>query len=156
MTKSELDIASLTKGIVEKLQHSAKEKSQTLSYEPTNAIPVVLGNSDRLEQVITNVITNALKYTPDGGDILVSTMHMFNNVIIKVKDNGIGIPQKDIEHIFERFYRVDKARSRQMGGTGLGLAIAKEIVEAHGGTISIKSKPRQGTTVMIKIPVSKG
>ena len=156
MTKSELDIASLTKGIVEKLQHSAKEKSQTLSYEPTNAIPVVLGNSDRLEQVITNVITNALKYTPDGGDILVSTMHMFNNVIIKVKDNGIGIPQKDIDHIFERFYRVDKARSRQMGGTGLGLAIAKEIVEAHGGTISIKSKPRQGTTVMIKIPVSKG
>lgn len=156
MEKSELDIATLTKGIVEKLQHSAKEKNQTLIYEPTNAIPLVFGNSDRLEQVITNIITNAIKYTPDDGDILVSTMHMFNTVTIKVKDNGIGIPQKDIDHIFERFYRVDKARSRQMGGTGLGLAIAKEIIEAHGGSISIKSKPRQGTTVMIKIPVSSG
>ncbi|MBE7050579.1 MAG: cell wall metabolism sensor histidine kinase WalK [Ruminococcaceae bacterium] len=156
MLKSELDVASLTKGIVEKLQHSAKEKNQTLTYEPTNTIPFVYGNSDRLEQVITNIITNALKYTPDGGNILVSTMHMFNTVTIKVKDNGIGIPQKDIEHIFERFYRVDKARSRQMGGTGLGLAIAKEIIEAHDGSISIKSKPGQGTTVMIKIPVPKG
>ncbi len=154
MAKCEIDIASLTKGIVEKLQHSAKEKNQTLSYEPTNKIPFVWGNSDRLEQVITNIITNAIKYTPDGGNVLVSTMHMYSTVTIKVKDDGIGIPQKDIDHIFERFYRVDKARSRQMGGTGLGLAIAKEIIEAHGGSISIKSKPGQGTTVMIKIPVT--
>ena len=150
-----VDISSLTSSIVERLIHSAKEKSQSLVYEPINKLPMVYGNSDRLEQVITNIITNAMKYTPDGGKIIVSSMHMYNNVTIKVKDNGIGIPEKDIDHIFERFYRVDKARSREMGGTGLGLAIAKEIIEAHDGEISIKSAPDSGTEVMICIPVKK-
>lgn len=149
-----VDISSLTSSIVERLAHSAKEKNQTLIYEPTNKLPMIYGNSDRLEQVITNVITNAMKYTPNGGKITVSSMYMYDSVTIKVKDNGIGIPQKDIGHIFERFYRVDKARSREMGGTGLGLAIAKEIIEAHDGEISIKSSPGSGTEVMICIPAN--
>lgn len=147
-----VDISSLTSSIVDRLTHSAKDKNQALIYEPTNKLPMIYGNSDRLEQVITNVITNAMKYTPDGGEIIVSSMYMYDSVTIKVKDNGIGIPQKDISHIFERFYRVDKARSREMGGTGLGLAIAKEIIEAHDGEISIKSSPGTGTEVMICIP----
>ncbi len=150
-----IDIAFLTSNIVEKLQHRAKEKKQTLTYEPVNSLPPFRGNSDRIEQVITNIITNAIKYTPQGGNILVTTIHVFDSITIKIKDTGIGIPQKDLEHIFERFYRVDKARSREMGGTGLGLAIAKEIIEAHKGSISIKSKPDIGTEVMIKLPVSK-
>lgn len=153
-TYEDIDIAFLTANIVEKLQHRAKEKQQTLTYEPVNSLPLFRGNSDRIEQVITNVITNAIKYTPQNGTILVTTIHVFDSITIKIKDTGIGIPQKDLEHIFERFYRVDKARSREMGGTGLGLAIAKEIVEAHKGTISIKSKPNSGTEVMIKLPTN--
>lgn len=150
-----IDIAFLTSNIVEKLQHYAKEKNQSLVYEPVNALPLFNGNSDRIEQVITNIITNAIKYTPQDGSIVVTTMHMFDSITIKIKDTGIGIPAKDLEHIFERFYRVDKARSREMGGTGLGLAIAKEIVEAHKGSISIKSTPGAGTEVMIKLPAKK-
>ncbi len=153
MPMDDFDIGLLTQNIVSKLRHSADDKKQTLIYEPTNQLPLIHGNIDRLEQVITNVITNAIKYTPQNGQILVSTVFMFDAITIKVKDTGIGIPQKDIEHIFERFYRVDKARSREMGGTGLGLAIAKEIVEAHDGTISIKSTAGAGTEVMIKLPV---
>ncbi len=150
-----IDIAFLTGNIVEKLQHYAKEKNQTLIYEPVNSLPQFFGNSDRIEQVITNIITNAIKYTPQNGNIMVTTMYMFDSITIKIKDTGMGIPEKDLEHIFERFYRVDKARSREMGGTGLGLAIAKEIVESHKGTISIKSKQNEGTEVMIKLPVKK-
>ncbi len=155
MPMDDFDVDMLTQDIVSRLSHSAENKKQTLIYEPTNKLPLIHGNVDRIEQVITNVITNAIKYTPQNGTILVSTVFMFNAVTIKVKDTGMGIPKKDIEHIFERFYRVDKARSREMGGTGLGLAIAKEIVEAHGGTISIKSTVGAGTEVMIKIPVKK-
>lgn len=150
-----IDIAFLTGNIVEKLQHYAKEKKQSLVYEPVNSLPGFMGSSDRIEQVITNIITNAIKYTPQNGNITVTTMYMFDSIAIKIKDTGIGIPQKDLDHIFERFYRVDKARSREMGGTGLGLAIAKEIVEAHKGTISIKSKQNEGTEVMIKLPATK-
>lgn len=151
----EIDIAFLTENIVEKLQHYAKEKHQSLVYEPVNALPPFKGHRDRIEQVITNIITNAIKYTPRNGNILVTTMHVYDSISIKIKDTGIGIPKKDLDHIFERFYRVDKARSREMGGTGLGLAIAKEIVEAHKGSISIKSQPNVGTEVMIKLPAEK-
>ena len=151
--KEYFSVADLISDIVSRLSRHAAEKKQTIVYEPTNKLPLYYGNIDRIEQVITNIITNAIKYTPENGAITVSTMYMFDSIVIKVKDTGIGISQENLEHIFERFYRVDKARSREMGGTGLGLAIAKEIVEAHNGTISIKSVPDLGTDVMIKLPV---
>lgn len=155
MNMSTFSMSDLVSDVVSRLQIYADEKHQTITYDPTNALPPYYGNSDRMEQVITNVITNAIKYTPDGGKIFVSTMFVYDAIVVKVKDTGIGIPEKDLEHIFERFYRVDKARSRQMGGTGLGLAIAKEIVEAHSGTIAIKSVPDFGTDVIITLPIIK-
>jgi two-component system sensor histidine kinase VicK len=112
----------------------------------------MLGDVERLEQVLTNVVSNSIKYTPEGGRIRIQARRDQDEVVISVEDNGIGIPEKDLERIFDRFYRVDKARSREMGGTGLGLAIAQEIMEAHRGKISIASKLGVGTTVTLRLP----
>ena len=152
MPREDFDIGEMLKSLVERLSIATKEKKQTLVYEPTNTLPIYNGCPDRIEQVLINIITNAIKYTPQNGHILITSMYMYDSITIKVIDNGIGIPKENLQHIFERFYRVDKARSREMGGTGLGLAIAKEIVEAHDGTIEIKSKKGHGTEVAIILP----
>ena len=152
MPKEYFDLSDMIKSMTSRLAFSANEKKQQLIYEPTNALPLYYGNPDRIEQVLINIVTNAIKYTPQNGIVRITTIHMYNSITVKVKDTGIGIPKKDIEHIFERFYRVDKARSREMGGTGLGLPIAKEIIEANGGSIDMKSKVGNGTEVVIKIP----
>lgn len=116
-------------------------------------LPMVVGDRDRLEQVMMNVVGNAIKYTPDGGYIQVNAGADAENVWMEVSDNGIGIPRKDWNRIFDRFYRVDKARSRESGGTGLGLSIAKEIVQRHGGTIGLTEHQGPGTTVRIVLPM---
>ena len=108
--------------------------------------------SDKLEQVIINILSNAIKYTPDGGNIKVISGSLYSEVFIKIIDDGIGIPKENLSRIFERFYRVDKARSRETGGTGLGLAIAKQIMENMGGAITINSEYGKGTEVIISIP----
>ncbi len=154
LRKEPFNLSKLLSDVIKKMKISADSKGQTLTYEPTNTIPVFSGDKDRIEQVIINIISNAVKYTPEGGEIMVTSMCVYDNAYIKVKDTGIGIPKKDLSHIFERFYRVDKARARAQGGTGLGLAIAKEIVEAHGGTIEINSVFTKGTEVVIKLPIS--
>jgi signal transduction histidine kinase len=99
-------------------------------------------------------VTNAIKYTDRGGVINVSAYKKGANILISIEDNGMGIPARDLPRIFDRFYRVDKGRSRKMGGTGLGLAIAKEIVTAHSGDIRIKSRLEEGTTVTVEFPVN--
>lgn len=118
------------------LQTEANDRSHTLVYEYTGKDQAPLyGDKERIEQVVANIIGNSLKYTPNGGNIHVKLeKHGSKAYEITVSDNGIGIPADDIEHLFERFYRVDKSRSAQAGGTGLGLSIAKEIVDAHNGT----------------------
>ena len=100
-----------------------------------------------------NIVSNAIKYTPEGGKVDIVSGMMINEAFIKVIDNGIGIPKENIPRLFERFYRVDKARSRDTGGTGLGLAIAKQIVDNFGGTITINSDTGKGTEVIITVPV---
>ena len=108
-------------------------------------------DQDKMIQVFDNIINNAIKYSPDGGRIIVRLMETHDHLIVSISDEGIGVPQKDIPHLFDRFYRVDKARSREMGGSGLGLAIAKEVVELHGGKIWLTSTEGKGSTFYVSL-----
>lgn len=152
----DIDIRTMLNGLIERLSLTAKKKEQTLNYTPINDVPVIRGDRDGLERVFTNIISNALKYTPSGGEINVFSSKLYNDILIKISDNGIGISKENLPNIFDRFYRVDKARSRDKGGTGLGLAIAKETIEnGFGGKILITSELNKGTDVTISIPVPK-
>ncbi len=150
--ESRFDLEEMVEQVVKKLEITAKEKNQTIAIEKLSPLPVFIGDKDRIEQVILNILSNAIKYTPDNGSIKVVMDYVGGNIRIIVEDNGIGIPEDDLPRIFERFYRVDKARSRELGGTGLGLSIAKQIIEAHNGNISISSVQGEGTTVTIQFP----
>ena len=150
--KKEVDINNFVKDIVDRLKLSFKEKEQKYSLN-LKEVPRILIDKDAIEQVVLNIVSNAIKYTENKGSIFIETEASDNFVTIRVKDSGIGIPEEDLERIFERFYRVEKGRSRELGGTGLGLAIAKEIVEGHNGFISINSVYKEGTVVEIKLPM---
>lgn len=128
------------------------EKKYKIVREFTQRPLFVEVDTDRMIQVIDNIMNNAIKYSPDGGKITVRLMETHNNVILSITDQGLGIPKKDISRIFERFYRVDKARARKQGGTGLGLAISKEVVKALGGTIWATSVENYGSTFYISLP----
>ncbi len=147
--KQPFDVCAVMQSINMAMAIEAEKRQIALKYSPECESAQIVGDRSRIEQVIVNIVSNAVKYTPDGGDVSMVCKKENGNVIISVKDTGIGIPKEDLPRIFERFYRVDKARSRQMGGTGLGLAIAKEIVDEHGGTIAIDSDVGVGTTVTI-------
>ena len=109
-------------------------------------------DQDKITQVLDNIINNAIKYSPDGGRIIVRLMETHTDIIVSVSDEGLGISRKDIPHLFDRFYRVDKARSRAMGGSGLGLAIAQEVVQLHGGKIWVNSIENKGSTFFVSLP----
>lgn len=153
--KISFDITELTKQVCEKHKIQAEKKDQILECYITSNVPEVYGDRDGIERVITNIVTNSIKYTPEKGNIKVYVGAVYDDAYIKIIDNGIGIPKEDLPRVFERFYRVDKARSREMGGTGLGLPIAKEIIEANGGSIDMKSDVGKGTEVVIKVPLKK-
>lgn len=152
MQKLPFSLPELVNSVCERVAIEASEHSQTITKEIDETLGNILGDRDRIEQVLVNIVGNAVKYTKDGGKIHVTLNKTEDDAVITVKDNGIGIPKEDQGRIFERFYRVDKARSRAMGGTGLGLAIAKEIVDAHGGKIGLESIEGRGTTVIISLP----
>jgi two-component system phosphate regulon sensor histidine kinase PhoR len=107
----------------------------------------------KIQQAFTNLIDNAVKYTPEGGNVDVLVVGRENMAAVCVTDTGIGIPEEDIKHIFERFYRVEKARSRGAGGTGLGLSIVQRIIRMHSGALEIQSKEGEGTTVIFELPL---
>lgn len=147
-----LDFGALVHAISERLQVVAARKPVTMTVQ-LERVPAIRGDGDRLAQVVTNLISNALKYTPQGGRVSVSLQARANGVLLRVQDNGMGIPSGDLERIFERFYQVDKARGSQRG-TGLGLAIVREIVQAHNGTITAESAGiEQGATFNIFLPL---
>lgn len=147
------NVSELISDVITKMKIEASKYGHTLSYNEMNELPLLFMDRDRLEQILINIISNSIKYTPENGIIDVFVRSIYGNIYIKIKDNGIGIPKKDLERIFERFYRVDKARSREQGGTGLGLAISKEMINAFGGDIYIESEQNQGTEVCIVLPV---
>ena len=151
--KVEFSLEKMIDETLRKLDIPIRQKGHTISVNKESPLPMFNGDKDKIEQVILNILSNAIKYTPDNGHIEIVTGYSGGKISIVVSDNGIGIPEADMPRIFERFYRVDKSRARELGGTGLGLSIAKQIIEAHGGTIGINSEHGKGTTVAITLPV---
>ena len=153
--KAEFDLGELVKYTFDGLDLEMKRKNQVGECFVTSNVPPVYADRSGIERVVLNTLTNAIKYTPESGNIKVYVGCVYNDAYIKIIDNGIGIPEEDLDKIFERFYRVDKARTREMGGTGLGLSIAKEILDQNNGMIDIKSEVGKGTEVVIRIPTKQ-
>ena len=152
---TEFDLGELAKKCQEKLELEIEKKNQNVECYVTADVPPIKADKNGIERVILNVLSNAIKYTPEEGNIKIYVGFVYNDAYIKIIDSGIGIPKEEIGRIFERFYRVDKARSREMGGTGLGLSIAKEIIEQNKGSIDVKSEYGKGTEVVIRIPAMR-
>ena len=153
--KKEFDLGELVKKCQEKLEIEISKKHHKVENLVTANVPLVYADKSGIERVVLNILTNSIKYTKENGTIKIYVGFVYNDAYIKIIDNGLGIPEEDLSRIFERFYRVDKARSRELGGTGLGLSIAKEILNQNNGSIDIKSEVGKGTEVVIRIPTKK-
>lgn len=151
--KQPLALAEVAQKIKESLTQRIAQKNLSIEVRTAADVPPVPADRTRMEQVFANLLDNAVKYTDPGGSITVNITRLDGSVKVVVRDTGIGIPSKDLPRIFERFYRVDKARSREMGGTGLGLAIVKHIVLQHGGDIHAESTLGEGTSIIFTLPV---
>jgi two-component system phosphate regulon sensor histidine kinase PhoR len=158
-----LHIGSVIDRTIAMIKPLADKKQHQLRAQVTGDLPLINGDQERLVQVLANLLDNAIKYTPEGGQITVSARRFHapahrtadglrDGVELTVTDTGIGIPEKDRPRVFERFYRVDKARSRELGGTGLGLAIVKHIVEGHGGQIRVEGNIPNGSRFVVRLP----
>jgi histidine kinase len=152
-----VDLPPLVRAVVKRLTPQAESRRISLEFDLPPDLPQVLADQDRIVQVLTNLANNALQYTPEGGEIIISAQHRNGKAQISVRDTGIGIPAEHVKHIFDRFYRVDKSRSRQNGGgSGIGLTIARALVEAHGGRIWVESVGEvQGSVFHFTLPVAK-
>ena len=155
MNRVPIDMAQLSEAVIQSLMVVA-EKQKILIVSAAEEAPKIIGDGDRLAQVLMNLISNALKYTPAGGAVRVETQRALEGVSVTIRDSGVGIPREELSRVFERFYQVDKARGPQRG-TGLGLAIAQEIVEAHGGRLTVASRGRgRGAAFTVWLPVASG
>ena len=158
LARKPVEVRYVIQGVIEVFRDPAAKKNVELLPVVASELPPVLGDPDRLQQLFINVVDNALKYTPAGGSVKITASQVISKegaepkIEIAVTDTGAGIPQKDLPRLTERFFRVDKARSRELGGTGLGLAIVKHIVQAHGGELKIDSVVQKGTTVRVILP----
>jgi len=152
MTFQVVELASFLNGLCNDMDILCREKKQTL-HQKINYQLTIKGDPKALRNMMVNLLTNAIQYTAEGGSITVSLYREKATAIVAVSDTGIGIPSDALPHIFNRFYRVDKARSREAGGTGLGLAICRHIVDMHGGTIRVESQINQGSTFRVRLPL---
>ena len=151
MNRSSVNMSELTEETIRMLMPVAEQNRQKLSGDVQDDL-FLYGDRSKLSQILYNLMDNAIKYTPEEGTIHVSLLEENGDIVWRVKDNGIGIPADDQDHIFERFYRVDKARGRETGGTGLGLSIVKQMVKMHDGTISVHSEPGKGSEFTVAFP----
>lgn len=152
--KKNFDLVPVAEQAVRAMQHLAVEKDIKLDFSVVDSSVIVFADKERLNQLLLILLDNGIKYVPAGGRVVVNLERAAkaDEVIVRVSDNGPGIPEKEQALIFERFYRMDKERSREMGGSGLGLSIAKWIAKAHGGTITVKSRPGQGASFIVTLP----
>jgi two-component system phosphate regulon sensor histidine kinase PhoR len=150
-----VNLADIISRVVSLFRPRAGEKSLTLSLEVPRDLPAVYGDPDMLAQVLINLLDNAVKYTPPRGSITIRAMVRGDQLRVEVEDTGIGIPAESLPRVFERFYRVDKARSRELGGYGIGLAIVKHIIRAHGGKIDVQSTPGKGSLFFFTLPLAE-
>lgn len=137
---------------VARLTPLAKKRGQEIKTQIVDGCEM-FADPGKLAQVCYNIIENAIKYTPDGGTITVTLRKAGRDAVLEITDTGVGIPQEDLPHVFDRFYRVDKARSRDTGGTGLGLSIVQQIVRLHAGSVTVQSERGKGTTFTVQLPV---
>ena len=148
-----LSIAALIEQTVARLRPQFQEKEVALHVESASDLPEVLADEDRMGQILLNLVGNALQYTPGGGSVTITATAEHNGVQVSIQDSGIGLRAEDVPHLFDRFYRVDKSRSRAGGGSGIGLTIAKHLVEAHGGRIGVTSEGLdRGSTFTFTLP----
>ena len=148
-----LDLREIVTDSVRKLEVHFQNKNQRLNMQISDEAVPIYADRGKIQQVIINLLTNAIKYTPENGNIKISAQVVDKNAIFEVQDSGIGIPKEDIKRIFERFYRVDKGRSRAQGGTGLGLSIAHNIIKQHKGSIKVSSELEKGSIFTVYFPV---
>ncbi|WP_408607032.1 two-component system histidine kinase PnpS [Anaeromicrobium sediminis] len=153
--KEEINVKSSIEEVFFIMKRIGEEKNIECDLEISSSLSSIYGNRDWFKQMLINLIGNGIKYTNENGKIYIKVYEKYNKIIISVKDTGIGIPKEDIPRLFERFYRVDKARSRKVGGTGLGLAIVKHIILSFKGSISINSTLGEGSEFVIKLPIKK-
>lgn len=150
----QIDVTAFLHDTVKDWQRTTRAKQIRLELDAAPGLPPLRANRLRLEQVLANLLDNAVKYTDPGGHVAVRARTNGSNLELRIEDSGRGIPPADLPHIFERFYRADKARSREQGGTGLGLSIVKHIVQSHGGTVTAESTYAKGTTICVCLPIA--
>jgi len=153
LERAPVDLAVLARTAVGHFAPGAEAAGVALELAAEEHTPEVIGDAGRLAQVLRNLLSNALRHTPAHGEIRLSAARSGESVEMRVSDTGPGIAPEDLPHVFERFYRADRSRTRESGGSGLGLAIARSIVASHGGTIAAESRPGQGTTIVIRLPL---
>ena len=150
-----VDVGSVLMVVLSRLRADARRKNITLSWKRSGVAPyIVRGEETQLISMFANLVENAVKYTPPGGRVEVIGESNESEVVVRVLDTGIGIPEESLTRIFERFYRVDKARSKSTGGTGLGLSIVRHVAENHGGQVTVESVPGKGSTFTVYLPRS--